>query len=405
MSEGQTGRSQSRLFLFFYVLAVAGGAIAYVPFVTIILPSRVTDLAGPDAVRWVAYAAFAGAIAASIANIAFGWLSDILQKRRTLICCGMVASSAVLVSFPYVETLTALLVFVIVWQMALNMVLSPLAALAGDCVPDHQKGTLGGLLAIAPAMGAISGVVATYQNLFNFETRLWLVVFMVIACILPLLTVARPERFEELEPGSEPISQTRGAKLLGPSAKGHIAVIMWISRMLIQICLAALFVNVLFWFRSIDPGFDDAFAALIFSGVVVAAIPVAIAIGRWADQHSSPITPLALCAFIVSLGLVLMALSPSPVAAIASYTIFSLAASVFLSLHTGQTLWVLPKPRHRGRDLGIFNLTNTVPSLAMPWLVLWLVPVFGFPALLAVLSLCACLAAILLWRIRSSSRT
>jgi cobalamin synthase len=99
-----------------------------------------------------------------------------------------------------------------------------------------------------------------------------------------------------------------------------------------------------------------------------------------------------------------MALSPSPVAAIASYTIFSLAASVFLSLHTGQTLWALPKPRHRGRDLGIFNLTNTAPSLAMPWLVLWLVPVFGFPALLAALSLCACLATILLWRIRSSSR-
>jgi Na+/melibiose symporter-like transporter len=44
--------------------------------------------------------------------------------------------------------------------------------------------------------------------------------------------------------------------------------------------------------------------------------------------------------------------------------------------------------------LGIFNLTNTVPSLIMPWLTLALVPTYGFGSLfllLAVLALIACL--------------
>jgi hypothetical protein len=65
-------------------------------------------------------------------------------------------------------------------------------------------------------------------------------------------------------------------------------------------------------------------------------------------------------------------------------------------LHSGQTLRVLPTPRHRGRDLGIFNLTNTVPSLIMPWLTLALVPSFGFAGLFALLALLAFTSAMIL---------
>ena len=41
----------------------------------------------------------------------------------------------------------------------------------------------------------------------------------------------------------------------------------------------------------------------------------------------------------------------------------------------------LPAPQHRGRDLGVFNLTNTVPGMVMPGLTVMLVPQFGYDAL------------------------
>lgn len=69
---------------------------------------------------------------------------------------------------------------------------------------------------------------------------------------------------------------------------------------------------------------------------------------------------------------------------------------MFLALHSSQTLRVLTKPRTRGRDLGLFNLTNTVPSLIMPWFALALVPTFGFSALFLLLSGLAALACMLL---------
>ena len=83
----------------------------------------------------------------------------------------------------------------------------------------------------------------------------------------------------------------------------------------------------------------------------------------------------------------LMALASTAWMGLAGYMMFGLGAGVFLALHTAQTLRILPKPSRRGRDLGIFNLTNTVPSLILPWLTLALVPTMGFAALFAVLSL------------------
>ena len=60
--------------------------------------------------------------------------------------------------------------------------------------------------------------------------------------------------------------------------------------------------------------------------------------------------------------------------AVAAYILFGLATTVFLSLHSGLTLRVLPDPRTAAATLGSFNLTNTVPSLIMPWLTILIVP-------------------------------
>ena len=395
MAEYTKAGTQNVRFLLLYALAVAGGAAAYVPFLTIILPLRITDLAGPQDVQWLSYATFAGATAASSAGILFGWLSDRVRQRRIWIWCGLIASSVVLLAFSKVETFTGLIVFILLWQIALNMIITPLAAWAGDCVPDHQKGMLGGLLAFGPAFGALSGAIITLPDLAAMEGRLWAIVCIVGACILPVLLFGRPRRFVELEapacPVATPVPLVRMSR--------EVVLRMWSARLLVQVCEAALFAYVLFWFRSVDSDLGDDGTAQILFIVVVMAIPVALLIGRWADRNNRPINPLAACAAVASLGLGAMALSANPPLAIAAYAIFGVASAAFLSLHSSQTLRVLPKPERRGRDLGIFNLTNTAPSLVMPWLVIILVPAFGFQGLFAILAVLAFLASLLLWNI------
>ncbi|MEY2883459.1 MAG: hypothetical protein RL490_1183, partial [Pseudomonadota bacterium] len=57
---------------------------------------------------------------------------------------------------------------------------------------------------------------------------------------------------------------------------------------------------------------------------------------------------------------------------------------------------VLRRPQRRGRDLGLFNLTNTIPSLIMPWLTLGMMPGYGFSGVFLALALLSLLGAILL---------
>ncbi|QZH76547.1 MAG: MFS transporter [Erythrobacter sp.] len=373
---------------------MAGGAIAYVPFLTILLPVRVEAMAGGESVTWLAYCAFAGAIAASLGNVLFGWLSDITGHRRGWIFGGMLLSSGLLITLTRADNLPLLVGLLVAWQLALNMMLGPLSAWAGDVVPDRQKGVLGGLLALAPAMGALSGTLVTVPGMAQADTRMLLVAGFVIACVLPLLLFGKPVSFPELM-----MPEHRPALPPAERPKSIVAR-MWLARLLVQIAEAALFAYLYLWLRSISAEIDDSDAAQVFGGVLLLAVPVTLLVGRWADRADRPILPLGIAAAICAAALLAMALAPGLSFALAGYAVFGLAAGVFLALHTAQTLRVLPRPQNRGRDMGLFNLTNTVPSLIMPGLTLALVPVFGFSGLFVLLAALAGIACLLLFTAR-----
>lgn len=381
---------QSNRFLALYALAWAGGSITYVPFLTVLLPARVAVEAGDAAVGWLAYLAFGGAVAASFANILAGWLSDVTGNRRGWIVAGLIASSGLLMLFGRVEGLAGLLAVLLAWQVAINMVLAPLAAWAGDCVPDGQKGALGGLLSFAPAAGALAGVLVTLPGLAGPEARLAIVAGLVVATVLPVILFGRP-RPVVVAPEPEPVRAGAGTPV------PRVVVRMWLARLLMQISEAALFAYLYLWMRSLDPSFNDASTARLFLAVLAVGVPVALVAGRWSDRVGRPLAPLRAAALLAVCGLCVMALAPGVDVALAGYALFSLVMTVFLALHSAQVLRVLPRSDRRGRDLGFFNLTNTMPSLVMPWLTLSLVPQLGFTALFAVLAVLALLAAGLLW--------
>ena len=387
---GATGR-QSRRFLYLYALAVAGGAVAYVPFLTILLPNHVTTLGKGQALGLMAYTTFAGAVTASLANIAFGWASDRTGSRRPWVWGGLVLCTLLLPAMQFATTPIALIGLIVAWQASLNMMLAPLAAWAGDCVPNSQKGLLGGLLAFAPALGALSGASVTTPGLADPAERLTAVALLVLAMVSPVLLFGRPLPMPEL--------MARESNAMPDDDKGQWTPMatMWLARLCVQIAEASLFAFLLLWFRSVAPDFSDHDAASIFAAVLCGAVVFALVAGRWSDKAERPILPLIAGAAISAVGLLIMALATSLPMAIAGYVIFSLASGIFLALHSSQTLRVLPAFNTRGRNLGFFNLTNTVPSLVMPWLTMAMVPDYGFKALfllLAGLALLACLILI-----------
>ncbi|MGX7953423.1 MFS transporter [Tsuneonella sp. HG249] len=375
-------------FIALYALAWAGGSIAYTPFLTLLLPERIAALAGPDrAVDWLSALAFCGAITASIGHILFGYASDITRNRRGWIALGLVLSCALLALFPWVTSFTALLVLIAAWQLALNMMLAPLAALAGDVVPDGNKGLLGGFLAFAPAVGAASGALVTWPGLASAEMRPATVAAMVAVCVVPVIILA---------PRGRPADEAQHKSGAQGEPRGRVVVArMWLARLALQVAEAALFAFLYLWFRAIDPSLGANRTALIFGAVLAVSAPLGLAVGRWGDRHDRPLKPLVYCAAVSALALAAMALAKDTAGAIVAYAMFGMASSIFLALHSAQTLRILPRPERRGRDLGLFNLTNTAPSMIMPALALMLVPAFGYSGLFFLLAALAALSAAL----------
>lgn len=390
-------RRQSTLFLWLYALAWAGGAVAYVPFLTILLPVRLAAMAGEQRVHWLAYITFFGAIAASVGGIAFGWLSDYSRTRRPWIVAGLIGTLVLIMCVPLAQNPMELLLLIVVWQLALNMMLGPLSAWAADLVPPGQLGSLGGLLAISPALGSAAGALVTVRGLAGPDGRLALVSLLVALCVLPALTFGRPLVSDA--------QQGLGESQADPSQGAVVAGAMWLARFLVQIAEATLFAYLYYYFQSIDVSRDESWIAKLFGLVLCAAVPAALLIGRWSDRNGRPIFPLACAASALVVALIFMALASTSAEATAAYVLFGFATTIFLSLHSAQTLRVLRRPDRRGRDLGLFNLTNTAPSLVMPWLTIAIVPRFGFSSLFLLLAILAAGAAVILFVLGSRLRS
>lgn len=390
------GRRQSSAFLWLYAIAWAGGAIAYVPFLTILLPVRVAAMVPEHRVHWLGYMTFFGALAASAGGILFGWLSDRTHSRRPWIVAGLAGTLILMMCVPLAKGPLQLLLLIVMWQLALNMMLAPLCAWAADLVPPSQLGYLGGLLALSPALGSATGVLVTVPGLAGPDGRLALVCGVVAACVLPALLFGRPL--------TDPFPETSAQ--LQHERPRTIAGAMWLARFLIQISEATLFAYLYYYFRWIDPSRDAGWIARLFGVVLCAAVPVALLIGRWSDRRGRPILPLICSAITIAVALVAMARASNSREAASAYILFGFATTIFLSLHSGQTLRVLRNAERRGRDLGIFNLTNTAPSLIMPWLTVAIVPEFGFSILFELLAgFATCAALILAAGQRRSLRT
>lgn len=377
-------------FLALFALAAAGGAVAYVPLLTVLLPQRIAELQGGEDVAVLAQVTFFGAVVASLANIAAGMLSDRSGNRRRWIVAGMVLSSALLLAVGAAGSAIQLVLLVMAWQVGLNLMLAPLMAWAGDCFPDSQKGVLGGALALSPALGALAGSAVTYGGFVAPDARLGVVALLVPALVLPAVLAGRGRaRPALMQPSAAKAPDT-------DTPPGEAVRRMWLARFLVQVAEGGMFAFLLFWLRSLAPDFPENSAANIFSAVLVCAVPLSLLLGRWSDRHGRPIMPLAGCAVLCAAGLLAMAGAGNLAQAIAGYVIFAIAAAIFLSLHASQTLRVLPRPEHRGRDLGLFNLTNTLPAMVMPWLTVLLVPRLGYAALFVLFAVLSLLSAALL---------
>ncbi|WP_331043524.1 MFS transporter [Sphingomonas sp.] len=387
----RASRHDDRLLLLLAV-ANAGGVIAYVPLLTLLLPAHMAELAGDDRIAWLSAATLAGAIAASLANVAFGWASDARWSRRGWAATGLCLTMLSYALVHRAASPQALVVAIVAFQIALNMLLAALTAWTAEAVPDRRKGLLGGLLAAGQPVGALAGVIATAPILTTGWMRLMAVCVLMLIAILPVLAFGARPRIQATavaEPARSP-----------PAARRRDFLLLWAARLLVQIAGVTVFGFLLYYLATLPAPPSDAGVARLSAIASILAFPVALRLGVVSDRMGRRRPFLVTAAAVAGAGLAMMGWTVDFAAQAVGFVVFACSAAVFLALHAAYAMELLPSPARRGRDLGILNLANTLPSVAAPLLTLWLVPHYGFAMLIRLLALAVLLAGVCVLLVR-----
>lgn len=392
-------------FLVLYALAWGGGVIAYVPLLTLILPIKVEAIAPDDKVALLSLATLIGAVVASVVNIGVGVVSDrtVMRERgrRPWVALGLILTLASYVLIDVVTTPKGLIVGIVLFQAALNLMLAPLSATAADEIPDQQKGLAGGLMGAVYTFGALAGMVVTASAGWNEGTQLAIVGGLVTACLAPFLLISR--RRGPIVPASAPVVQA------GAGRRRNLARV-WTARLLVQIAGSILFAYLLFYFQTVErpgppvsPTETARQVAWLAGSVTLLLAPLSIAMGRLSDAVRLRKPFLLITAVMMTAGLGLMALLPQWIPAATGYVLFATGVGLFQGLQGAYAMQLLITPEHRGRDMGVLNLTNTIPALIAPSLAFAMAGQGDFQSLLLVLTGLAAVALILMFQVREQS--
>jgi MFS family permease len=353
---------RSPAFLGAVALANAGGVIAYLPLLTLLLPIKVEGLSGEARIGVFTATVIAGAIAASLSNVLFGWLSDRSVARgggrRGWVTGGIAATALSYAGLALAASPFALVLAVVAFQVAANALLAPMMAIVAEEVPDAQKGVAGGLLALGGPVASFVSSLLVGQALLLEAARFAILPAVVAACAVPLL-LARARIAVAAEGAGE-----------GPPPARRDLIVAGVARLLVQIAGVVTQTYLLYYFESIVPAADRAALPARIGHLLTIAfiipLPAALILGRLSDLTRRRKPAVLLAALIAAAGLVGMAAARNWPAGAIAFAVYTLGSSVFVALNAGIAMQLLPSAAHRGRDLGLLNLTNTVPSLLGP---------------------------------------
>lgn len=357
-------------FIALLTLAYVGAFSAFVPLLSIIVPLQAQQVSMVDKIGLLGVATAWGAGVASVANLAAGWGSDRTRsawgRRRPWIMLGLIGVLAAYGLIGAARTPVGLIIGVIAFQLGFNLLFAPLTAILADQVPDAQKGRVAAFLGLGAPMGAATGVLIAGPILPDAGARLALLGVIVVACVLPLLVVWK-----------EPMTQTRETSK--PSRLHFTADFgfAWMSRFCFQIAASVINAFMLFYladhahYTEQFPGqsAESGLARLIALSTVLIVASGFVG-GLLSDRLRSRRLFILAASVILAAGLIIFALWPQWPGPLIGYALYGVGFGLYSTVDAALVAQVLPSRRDAARDLGVMNLTNTLPAIVAPMLAL-----------------------------------
>ncbi len=390
-------------------LAVANGAIWagwYGP-LQILLAWQAAEVAAPAAgmpkESVLAWVTGVGAAVSLVANPLFGALSDRTTsrygRRTPWILAGVVAGAAALAALAAARTVLAMALAWGAVQLALNAAFAAITAAVPDRVPHRQRGAVGGWLGAAQILGVVAGTgLATVAGGpgAGYPACAGFVVLGTLPYVLGHRDAVLPaERRPEL---------SWRALVTGfwISPRRHPDLgWAWLTRFLINLGNALALLYLLYYLRDVLRRADPGGGVLVLTAVNGVTLLITVVVGGiWSDRVGRR-QPFVLGAgVIMTVATALLAVWQTWPGALCAAALLGIGFGVFTSVDLALMMDVLPAAAHRGKDLGVINIANSLPQVAAPALAAPLVHLGGYRTLYAVAAAIGLVGALLVRRIR-----
>lgn len=359
----------SGLFITAYVLAQFGIWVALLTPMVLTIALRVGDLVGPEQKGTALGAILAiGAIVSVVVTPIAGNLSDAFDtrfgRRKPWIVTGALVGACGLIVAGMAENLVVLTLGWVLCQAGFNAAQAALMAVLPDVVPYQQQGRVSGFLGVTTTAGTLAG---TWISQFTQSSSLLLMLapFALTAIFCGIFVALLREK-------AQPAKTQRGAiDLAGFTEpfRDRDFNFAFLSRFLIMLAWSFLLTYQLFYLTD-HIGLDRAAATTVMvksAGLIAVATVATSLLGGVISDMIGRRKPLVfLSAAIEASGFVLIASSQSVEGFLFGATIAAMGKGFYFGVDLALVAAVLPNPERTARDLGLFQIANTLPQSVAP---------------------------------------
>jgi len=368
-------------FIAAFTVAQIGAFVSFMPLIQVLLPLKAAAIDPVGKAVLLSQVAIYGALIASVANLLAGAISDRTTsrfgRRRPWIVVGALGSVGSYVMIMAADTLVELLLGVVCFQLAFNMMFSALLAVLPDQVPDAQKGRVAAFLSLGHPIGGMAGAVLVGGLLVSEWSR-----YLAIAVVLLAAMALFAFRLDDppLRVGQRPPLSLRAfvaGLWINPLAHPDFGL-AWISRFMVLVAITLTQSYMLYYlqdalgYERLFPGRRPEQGLALLTAVATGAnVACAMIGGMLSDRLRRRKLFAAGAALTLAAAMLTFSLVPGWPVVVTGFVIFGCGAGCYYAVDIALVSQVLPSQNDAGKDLGVINLANTLPQALAPMLALW----------------------------------
>jgi MFS family permease len=397
-------------FIGLYALGYTGTWLALLTPILVSIALRLRQLSPATATQDLALVLSVGAICAIVSNPVFGHLSDRTRsrfgRRRPWLVGGMVCGTVALVITSRAHSVAFVLVGWCLAQIAFNAVLAAMVAVLPDQVPERQRGTVSGVIAVCLPLGQALGTLVV-RGVAD-SSLLTFLLPAALGCAGVFLLVWRlPDR--PLELAAVPhrsLADTLRAFWIDPREYPDFA---WACLSRFLLAIGGSFITAFQPYYLIENlGFGvDELAGRVSQAVIIQTIMMVVfglVSGKLSDLTRRRKLFVILGGALYASGLWLIAGAHSWDHFVAGMAIVGIGHGMYFGTDLALVTGVLrSRPFASGKDLGLLNVANTLPQCITPALGVLLLPRAGgeYAMLFVVAGCSALLSSLAILPVRS----